>query len=66
MSEKKVFEGIFEQQHIFTQYMRDPENSPMPDDIEPRRMSIYSDLVFRNIENFIANSFPVLSDWPDS
>ena len=49
MSEKKVFEGIFEQQHIFTQYMRDPENSPMPDDIEPRRMSIYSDLVFRNI-----------------
>ena len=60
MSEKKVFEGIFEQQHIFTQYMRDPENSPMPDDIEPRRMSIYSDLVFRNIENFIANSFPVL------
>ena len=60
MSEKKVLEGIFKQQHIFTQYMRDPENSPMPEDIEPRRMSIYADLVFRNIESFIANSFPVL------
>ena len=60
MSEKKVLEGIFKQQHIFTQYMRDPENSPMPEDIEPRRMSIYADLIFRNIESFITNSFPVL------
>jgi len=60
MSEKKVLEGIFKQQHIFTQYVRDPENSPIPEDIEPRRMSIYADLVFRNIKSFIANSFPVL------
>ena len=60
MSEKKVYKGIFEQQHIFTQYMRDPKNSVIPDDIEPRRMSVYADLIFRNIESFIANSFPVL------
>jgi hypothetical protein len=60
MPEKKVLKDIFKQQHIFTQYVRDPENSPIPEDIEPRRMSIYADLVYRNIESFIANSFPVL------
>ena len=60
MSEKKVLEGIFEQQHVFTQYMRDPKNSVIPDNIEPRRMSIYADLIYRNIESFVANSFPVL------
>jgi hypothetical protein len=49
--------------------MRDPENIPAPADIEPRRVAIYADLVYRNIEGFIANSFPVLrkvttdSDW---
>ena len=40
MSEKKVLEGIFKQQHVFTQYMRDPKNSVIPDNIEPRRMSV--------------------------
>ena len=60
MSKEKVFEELFGQQHIFTQYMRNPENSVIPDNLEPRRMSVYADLVFRNIESFIANSFPVL------
>ena len=60
MSEKKVLEGIFKQQHVFTQYVRDPKNSAIPDNIEPRRMSVYADLIYRNIESFVANSFPVL------
>ena len=60
MSKEKVFEELFGQQHIFTQYMRNPENSVIPDNLEPRRMSVYADLVFRNIESFIAKSFPVL------
>ena len=60
MSEKKVLEGIFKQQHVFTQYVRDPKNSVIPDNIEPRRMSVYADLIYRNIESFVANSFPVL------
>ena len=59
MSEKKVLEGIFKQQHVFTQYVRDPKNSVIPDNIEPRRMSVYADLIYRNIESFVANSFPV-------
>ena len=60
MTKEKAFKELFEQQHIFTQYVRNPENSVIPDNLEPRRMSVYADLVFRNIESFIANSFPVL------
>lgn len=40
--------------------MRDPDNTPAPEDIEQRRIAIYTDLIYRNIEGFIANSFPVL------
>ena len=40
--------------------MRDPDNTPAPDDIEQRRIDIYTGLIYRNIESFIANGFPVL------
>jgi len=60
MSEKKVFKRIFEQQHVFTQYVRDPKNSVVPGNIEPSRMYVYAVLIYRNIESFVANSFPVL------
>ena len=60
MSKNKIDETFIKEQHTFTQHMRDPENAPAPEGIESRRISIYTDLIFRNIENFIANSFPVL------
>jgi hypothetical protein len=47
-------------QYGFTRHIRDPENQPGPPDIEDRRMEIYRDLLYRNVEGFIANSFPVL------
>ncbi len=47
-------------QHTFTRHMRDPENTPIPANIERRRIDIYTDLIYRNIESAIANSFPVL------
>ncbi|MBL1141237.1 MAG: DUF2063 domain-containing protein [Proteobacteria bacterium] len=47
-------------QTVFTRHMRDPKNNPAPAGIEERRIKIYSDLVYNNIESFIANSFPVL------
>ena len=47
-------------QYGFTRHMRDPENHPGPPDIEDRRMEIYRGLLYRNVEGFIANSFPVL------
>ncbi len=53
-------EGFSEVQTVFTQHMRDPENNPAPEGVEDRRISIYRELVYNNIEGFIANSFPVL------
>ena len=53
-------ENFQDVQYIFTQHMRDPEKNPAPAGIEERRIRVYCDLVYNNIESFIANSFPVL------
>lgn len=55
--EQKDFREI---QYTFTRHIRDPLNEPAPPDIEERRMEIYRGLLFRNVEDFIAGSFPVL------
>lgn len=47
-------------QNVFTQHMRDPEKNAGPEGIEDRRLKVYRELVYNNIEGFIANSFPVL------
>ena len=58
-------------QYRFTRHIRDPENAPAPQDIEARRMAIYRDLLYRNVESFLAGSFPVLrkvlqdAEWHD-
>lgn len=47
-------------QHAFTAHLRDPAGMPAPAGIEDRRMGIYRDLVFTNIEGFISSNFPVI------
>ncbi|HIF51415.1 MAG TPA: DUF2063 domain-containing protein [Thiotrichaceae bacterium] len=47
-------------QYVFTQHMRDPENNAAPENIEDRRIKIYRELVYNNIEGFMASSFPIL------
>jgi hypothetical protein len=47
-------------QYRFTAHLRDPEHQPAPDGIEDRRMGIYRDLVFANVEMFISSNFPVI------
>jgi len=47
-------------QYQFAAHLRDPENNTAPADIEDRRMQIYRDLFYNNIEDFLANAFPVL------
>ncbi|MEX2524261.1 MAG: putative DNA-binding domain-containing protein [Gammaproteobacteria bacterium] len=44
----------------FTRHIRDPEHVPAPDDVEDRRMGIYRRLLYRNIEGFMADCYPVL------
>ena len=48
----------FQQMQLdFAAHIRDPENNPIPDDIEPRRMGIYVRLIYNNIESFCATRF---------
>ena len=49
-----------ESQFAFASHLRDPEKNPAPANIEDRRMGIYRELIYNNIENFIATGFPVL------
>lgn len=58
-------------QYTFSAHIRDPESNPRPADVEERRMKIYNELFFNNVEDFIANTYPVLKeimpekDWQD-
>ena len=47
-------------QYRFTAHLRDPDNCPAPAGIEDRRMGIYRDLVFCNVEMFLSANFPVI------
>lgn len=47
-------------QYQFAAHIRNPEKNPAPEGIEDRRMGIYRELFYKNVESFIANGFPVL------
>jgi len=47
-------------QYDFAAHLRDPDLNPVPTDMEDRRMKIYRDLVYNNIETFISSGFPIL------
>ena len=47
-------------QREFTAHIRDPDRQPAPAGVEDRRMKIYRDLFFNNIESLLAANFPVL------
>ncbi len=47
-------------QNEFAAYIRDPENNPVPADVKERRMSMYRELFFNNIEGFLSGNFPVI------
>lgn len=54
---------LFQQaQYEFAAHIRNPELNPKPADVEARRMKIYTELFFNNVENFIANTYPVLKE----
>lgn len=47
-------------QREFTAFLRKPDSQPSPAGIEQRRLDIYRDLIYNNIESFLATGFPVL------
>jgi hypothetical protein len=56
-------------QLTMARYLRNPGQCPPPAGVEPRRLKIYENLVYNNIEGFISGGFPVLrslyddADW---
>lgn len=51
---------LFRRQYAFAAHIRDPANQPRPDDVEDRRMAIYRDLFYNNVESLLAGNFPVV------
>lgn len=52
--------GFQRLQREFAAHLRAPDRRAAPSDIEDRRLAIYRDLIYNNIESFIAGGFPVL------
>lgn len=53
-------ESFKQTQYQFAAHIRDPAHQPAPDNIEDRRMAIYRDLFFNNINGTLQNAFPVI------
>jgi hypothetical protein len=51
--------GFAARQLEFAACIRNPHVYPQPGDVDPRRMQIYVDLFYNNIESFLASAFPV-------
>ncbi|MBV1932350.1 MAG: putative DNA-binding domain-containing protein [Porticoccaceae bacterium] len=47
-------------QRVWIAHLRNPKNNPPPMKVEARRLLIYQDLIFNNIESFLSGGFPIL------
>jgi len=47
-------------QYRFTAHLRDPAGAPVPAGVDDRRMRVYRELVYANMESFISSNFPVI------
>lgn len=52
--------ALRDMQFAFAAHLRDPLHQAPPPDIEDRRMAIYRDLFYNNIEGLLAGNFPVI------
>ncbi|HEY0503441.1 MAG TPA: putative DNA-binding domain-containing protein [Lysobacter sp.] len=48
------------QQFALTRHLRDPQGQPAPPGIEDRRLAVYRELLFNNVESLLAGNFPVI------
>lgn len=48
------------EQDALAAYIRDPEGTPPPEGIEARRLKIYRELFFNNVQSLLAGNFPVI------
>lgn len=55
-------ESFRDVQRQFSAYMRDPENTMPPENIEERRLKVYRELFYNTVEGLLAKSFPVIRE----
>lgn len=48
------------QHHVLGAWIRDPQANPAPEGVDPRRLQVYADLFYRNVEGLLASGFPVI------
>lgn len=53
-------ETLVQLQQRFAAHLRDPERQPAPDAIAGRRMQVYRELYFNNLQSLLAANFPVI------
>lgn len=46
--------------HVLGAWIRDPQANPAPEGVDPRRLRVYADLFYRNVEGLLASGFPVI------
>lgn len=51
-----------ETQYGLTRHLRNPDTAPAPANVEDRRLGVYRDLIYNNIEGFISSGFPILRE----
>lgn len=47
-------------QRALSDYIRDPDHAPAPAGIEARRLKVYRELFFNNLQSMLAGNFPVI------
>lgn len=60
MSPESTIDTLAAQQDALAAHIRDPDHVAAPPGIEARRVKIYRDLFFNNVESLLAGNFPVL------
>ncbi len=60
MSEKSELPLFQQYQFAFSSHIRNPKLNKRPQGVEARRMKIYNELLFNNLEGFLLSCFPVL------
>lgn len=58
-------QSFTQQQYAFAAHIRQPDRNPAPKGIEDRRMAIYRELFYNNVEGFLSSGFPVLRELTD-
>jgi len=53
-------ETLLEQEYQLAAHLRDPAANPPPPGLEERRLRIYSELFFNNIDGLLSGNFPVI------